>query len=360
MAMLLLFSPLLPAAFGLLIWAGVLTAAHVRKREPLGLKCLFAAFCGLFLLDIPICIYIILSAGLGHSVDASEVAGTKCLLSFVLVVVAPSAALLIVRYHRIQAYLNPDDLRKAASRTKQILLVTALGLIAACLWLFAAAGGWPPLLYASRNRYESVATFLIRHGININTTDRFGWTPLALYSARAQLPMVKLLVDRGADVNIEGKKGSPLIWATLTGSEDIAALLLQKGANANSSLYGRTPLMYAASRGKADMVRLLIEHGADVNKNSPQGSALLHAVESKDFQTVEYLLEKGANPNTYSGSGRSPLVVAASDGSREIVNALLQKGANPNESYDRKTARQIALDGGHTEVARLIEEFASR
>ena len=359
--MLLLFSPLLLAAPALIIWAGVMVVRHVRKGEPLGLQCLIAAFAGLVVLDIPICIYIILSAGLGHSVDAGEVARTKCLLSFVPVVVTPSAALLIYRYHRTQACVRPEDPSGAASKTKTIILVTTFSLSVACLWLFAAAGGWPPLLYASRNHYDNAAIFLIRHGININAMDRFGWTPLALYSARSETSMARLLVYRGADVNLAGKKGPPLVWAAIAGNEGIAGLLLDRGADADSSLNGHTPLMDAASKGNSELVRLLIEHRGHVNRNSPQGSALLLPVKSKNYQAVACLLENGANPNIKSASDLTPLMQAAGDGSTELVKALLEKGANPNfKTYDRKTALTEALAGGHTEAARLIGEYASK
>ncbi len=359
--MLLFFSPILLVAFGLMIWAGSMAVAHARRGEPLGRKCLLVAFAGLVLLDIPICLYILLSAALGHSTDAGEVWGIKSLLSFVLVVLSPSAALLIYRYHSIQACAHQTDTRKAASKTKTMILVATFGLGAVCLWLFAAAGGWPLLLYTSRNRYDNASIFLIRHGININAVDRFGWTPLALYSARSSTPEVKLLVDRGADVNLAGKKGAPLVWAALVGNESIAGLLLDNGADANSSSLGRTPLMYAASRGNSEVVRLLIEHGADVNRHSPQGSALLQAVESKNYEAVAYLLESGANPNAKSASDRTPLMQAAGDGNTEMVKSLLKKGANPNfEAYDGKTALKMALAGGHAEVAHLIREYSAR
>jgi ankyrin repeat protein len=361
MAMLLLFSPILLTAFGLIIWAGVMLVSHARKGRPVGLKCLLAAFGGLVLLDIPVCVFIVLSAGLGHSTDASEVASIKCLLSFILVVVAPSAALLIYRYHGNRACARPDAPNKKTPKTGLMALVTALGLITVCIWLFAAAGAWPLLLYFARNRHDNAATFLMESGININATDRFGWTPLALYSARADMSAVRLLVDRGADVNLAGKKGAPLIWAALAGNEAVARLLLEKGAGANPSLNEHTPLMYAAWKGNPELVRLLVEHGAEVNRNCPQGSALIYAVTSKNLQTVVYLLENGANPDAKTVSNRTPLMQAAGDGSDELIKVLLEKGANPNlKSYDGQTALKLALAGGHTEAARLIEEHDSK
>ena len=73
--------------------------------------------------------------------------------------------------------------------------------------------------------------------------------PLAAYSG--QLPMVKLLLDAGADVNSQDHEGvTALSYASNRGDLELENLLLNKGADANvRDNAGKTTLMWATSMG---------------------------------------------------------------------------------------------------------------
>ena len=81
------------------------------------------------------------------------------------------------------------------------------------------------------------------------------------------MPLVAKLVDVGADVN-HGRPSfhdePPLIYAILGGSLAMVRLLLQRGADVNaiSALDERTPLHYTAMRGHFEMTNLLLSAGA--------------------------------------------------------------------------------------------------
>jgi len=83
------------------------------------------------------------------------------------------------------------------------------------------------------------------------------------------------------------------------------------------------------------LVVMLVERGADVNKRASiygHTTPLLEAVHSLDLEVVEYLLAHGADPNAGDDDGRTPLM-SVSDNSGEapfaIVRVLLRAGANP-------------------------------
>jgi ankyrin repeat protein len=69
-----------------------------------------------------------------------------------------------------------------------------------------------------------------------------------------------LLAIDGVDPNSKDKYGrTPLSWTAERGHEAVVKLLLEKGAEleSKSSIFDRTPLSWAAERGHEAVVRLL-------------------------------------------------------------------------------------------------------
>ena len=87
-----------------------------------------------------------------------------------------------------------------------------------------------------------------------------------------------------------------------------------------------TALFRATAMGKIDMVRLLVERGADVNAASAEdssydGTPLLAATKmlKKAPDAVALLLELGANPNLEAGS-ETPLHMETGTYARSTAN----------------------------------------
>jgi ankyrin repeat protein len=89
------------------------------------------------------------------------------------------------------------------------------------------------------------------------------------------LEKVRLLLDKGADVNARSKQGrTPLVIAAAhDGNIEVMRLLIKKGADVKAkSPDGFTALISAASHGNVEAVKLLLARGADVNaQSSPSG-----------------------------------------------------------------------------------------
>lgn len=74
-----------------------------------------------------------------------------------------------------------------------------------------------------------------------------------------------------------------------------------------------TPLMYACEEGKKDIVKLLVEAGADLNMQNSYGETALRKVDSPDSISIakditRYLIKHGANPYLKEDSGMNALV----------------------------------------------------
>ncbi|HVY60770.1 MAG TPA: ankyrin repeat domain-containing protein, partial [Planctomycetota bacterium] len=93
---------------------------------------------------------------------------------------------------------------------------------------------------------------------------------------------------------------------------------------------GFTALHLAAFFGHAETVRLLVERGADVEavaRNPMQVRPLHSAVAGRDRASVNALLARGASPNVRQRGGFTPLHAAAQSGDAVMVRALLAVGA---------------------------------
>ena len=160
-----------------------------------------------------------------------------------------------------------------------------------------------------------------RHGHFLNT-------PLHEAAIKGRIIVVKLLVNRGSDLNAQDKYGdTPLHNAAYYGHKAVVKLLLgEEGAEVNKTnkYGGRTPLHEAARYGYKDIVKLLLEGGAEVNKPNQYGKTPLHEAARHDYKNiVQILLDNGAMHNVTSRNGRTPLSILKERGHTDIVDMIM-------------------------------------
>jgi ankyrin repeat protein len=117
---------------------------------------------------------------------------------------------------------------------------------------------------------------------------------------------------------------------------------------------GGQPLHFAAFFGHADAVRLLVDRGAEVNVHArgfngvaPINSAAANDPKPNDVCTeiVSLLLERGADPHAAQGGGATALHTAAFTRNAELARLLLARGADPDaRAADGRTPRSLAPD----------------
>ena len=128
---------------------------------------------------------------------------------------------------------------------------------------------------------------------NAAAKTKLGSTLLHDAALKGYVPIVELLLRKGADVNaLNGSGGTPLHDAALGGHVEAASLLLGRGASINAQEVesGNTALANAASWGRLNLVNLLLDKGADAKlKNKAGKTALMLALENGHEETVERL-----------------------------------------------------------------------
>jgi ankyrin repeat protein len=98
-----------------------------------------------------------------------------------------------------------------------------------------SGSSWAPLLLAAEKGYEEVVKLLLDKGIDVNTHGGQFGNALQAASAGGHEQMVNLLLDKGADIHAQGGYfGNALMAAALKGHGHLLQLLLDKGANINA------------------------------------------------------------------------------------------------------------------------------
>lgn len=175
----------------------------------------------------------------------------------------------------------------------------------------------------------TVALFL-NSGLDVNTADERGWTPLMISSFNGNEEIAELLILSGADIEARDKAGyGPMHWAAFNGYHRIIKLLLEKKADPNAlSSFGWTPLMQAATRGHLIAAGQLIGGGANVNLAAKDGWTALHkAVANNHIEVVKLLLSKGADASMQYQDGSTAFSIAVKSKNEAII-ALLKSHTN--------------------------------
>jgi len=141
--------------------------------------------------------------------------------------------------------------------------------------------------------------------------------------------MVQLFLNHGANPNIETIMDSPIHRAIRESSENIIKLLIDRGANINimPEILGATALRLLATRDVSDeLIKLIISHSDNIDKPTRSNLTALHcAAMYNNLRLAKHLIEAGADMTLVA--------------------------------YDNKTALDLARDEGFDDMVKLIESF---
>lgn len=271
--------------------------------------------------------------------------------------------------------------------------------------------GDTPLHFAVMNNNAEAVDFLLENGANTNVKNKDGTTPLHIAVEEKNYDITSLLLSFKADKNTKDITGvSALDMVKASNDVDLFKLFnitqedmkkdkllseLQQALNNNiskpgvtaikenidkgfynravrqdkgsSSISGKftgespTPLIAALYFGYNDIAKALINVGADINKpnNYPFYSPLMVAAENNNKEMVELLLKKGADVNYQSKmDGITALNVT---NSAEIADIILKAKADPNMSNNNKclSALQMAVINNNYDLAEVLLKYGA-
>ena len=177
----------------------------------------------------------------------------------------------------------------------------------------------------------------LKSGSGVDQPDGHGKTPLLYAAALPNLPVVRYLLDKGADPNHVAADGdTPLLVASRKANLPAVELLIQRGARIDAlGEDGYTALTIATDNANRDLFDFLLKHDARPNASlANSDTALIRSIAQKDPYFFERLLAAGADPNRNGRAGNTPLIIATYCNKPEIVDKLLSQGARVGDVND--------------------------
>jgi len=235
------------------------------------------------------------------------------------------------------------------------------------------------LVDSIKHGMDTLTTQLVELGVDVNHPDNQGQTALAQAAESGRLQITKLLLDHGADWDVQSDTANalPLCVALLAGQVAIAELLIEHGASVNqmsptgkgyavpeylcafdkphhseinAALYQLllkagfklTDSMFPSGRGRETLLHTFVRNGnlyglqkwsekgfsfAGLNAN---GESVLYDAMALDddmsLTVVRFLVQHGADLNAINQNGKTPLIYAKSRGNSKTAAYLIQQG----------------------------------
>jgi ankyrin repeat protein len=214
------------------------------------------------------------------------------------------------------------------------------------------------LHYAARWRIDSGIPVIIRGGVNPETVNAGGETPLFM-AAKADSPStIEILTASGASCSGRDFLGNtPLHTAVRWDAQGAAEKLITSGADINAqALNGRTPLHDAVRLGISRLEIILTEHGANPDLRDAEGNtSLMEAVMTGSPAATERLGKSGADPAIRNIRGDTPLHAAVAAERSDLAGLLLALGASIHaKNAQGRTPLQTALASSPRMVSALL------
>ncbi|MCK5563622.1 MAG: ankyrin repeat domain-containing protein [Planctomycetes bacterium] len=235
----------------------------------------------------------------------------------------------------------------------------------------------------------------------VNELDNMNTAPLMYTTLSGNAEIIKLLLDSGADVNIQGQGGVTALHGSIfNGQKDVVKLLLDAGADPSLEVMGGMNVLAAAEMSEQDEIAQMIKdkypdltadiekykaaveqqmkefelemqkHGEEFEKQvadmeveqdaffkqmiaerlaEPSGSKFHIAVIKGDVEKVKAMIDKGSDVNGLDEEGRGALDYAVEMGDLKMLKLLIENGADINKINQDKGRFDsgIVTDQGH-------------
>lgn len=233
----------------------------------------------------------------------------------------------------------------------------------------ATKGGTTALMLAMPSLEK--AKILLEHGANINARSKTKYSALLVAAQYpGSTPVMRYLLDKGAEIRLPKGSGAPLFnasalgLAVMSGNADAVPMLIAKGDKLDDKIvvigmFASPFPPQAISFDDTATLKALLDAGSSVDLPDPSGFTLLDsAIVANRVDIARLLIERGANVNFVDEKGMTPLMYAASIdfGDSAMIDLLIKSGAKRDvKSKDGLTAGELAKKYEHAHMLKNLE-----
>jgi len=219
-----------------------------------------------------------------------------------------------------------------------------------------------PILCAAEGGSVEAVKYFHGKGQSLNCKNKFGLTPLIASLMAGKTETAVYLINNGAEIDCiynEAPHGrfTPLKAAITGGDFEIIKLLIDKGANLNevdafeTAAYGL--LRKAVEKKRPDIFKFLRDKGVNIDRINFNGCNILHfASMTGNFEMVKALVDSGCVIDYVSSRNETALAMSLSVKNAEISRYLFSIGASAKMPEKREAELfECALACGCDDIA---------
>ncbi|XP_066962052.1 transient receptor potential cation channel subfamily A member 1 homolog [Macrobrachium rosenbergii] len=219
--------------------------------------------------------------------------------------------------------------------------------------------GRTPLMEAAESGSQEICKLLI--GSVVDETDNAGNTALHLAVKSGYSPIVKVLLEKGANPKCQNKEGiTPIHEGARQKTKKCLELLCE---SAKPDIFhvdnkGRNVIHFSVIQRSAECLKYLLEKEFvknHIDTNGSKGTPLIYAMNCRTFLCINALLDAGASP-TVDSDGTFPIHKAAEIGYYQVCEKLFTINDSILQQKNKlnQTALHLAAKSGNLETVDFI------
>lgn len=218
------------------------------------------------------------------------------------------------------------------------------------------------LHWASGKGNLEIVKYLIAKGSDINLEDSHGSFPItaAASSGQSNPELYEAFFKAGVDPKKKYQNGANLLLLAISSDKELKAAeyFTTKGMSLKDvDSEGNTAFTYAARSGNIALLKKLLEKGVKPNDNALFTAAQGSRRESNTIETYKYLVEEvKIKPTALNKSGQNVLhILAGKPNQTEIIKYFITKGLDPNKAdKEGTTPLMVAASARETSVLEFL------
>lgn len=210
--------------------------------------------------------------------------------------------------------------------------------------------GTNPLIYSLSQKNYDMAYILLEHGADTNVFDRNKKSVLHYAVELNDYGIIKKIVNTKPNLEHKDALGrTPLHLSVFLGYINSALLLIESGASVKTYDKNHCSLLHTiCQHGDNQFLDMLLSMELDINALDINGmSPIFYAAIFNQAITVIFLLKRDADDDIVLDNGNNVFLVAAENGSKDVIEALISMGLDINyTNFINETALHLAIKSG--------------